>query len=270
MRLLRWVLPLLLAFPAFAQTFTGATVKTVDASRGMREPVAAARTPWVAWTVPTSRSSIRCSWSEGTGTRCGGCSLEGRGLSIDDDAVGTQRTTTMLLAARVTDGRIGRMRAFDAECPIAAAGASVTLLTGVTAEASLDFLVQSTRESEDDELLAVLSLHDHPKVVPALIELARNDPSTHVRRGAIFWLSQKAGVRAAAELRHAVDHDPMDEVREHAVFAISQLPHDRAVPMLIDLVNTHKSRKVRERAMFWLAQTDDPRALDLIESILTR
>jgi hypothetical protein len=265
---LRWALTLLFAFPAFAQTFTGAAVKTVDASRGLREAVAAAHTTWVAWTVPTSGLSICCSWNDGTSNRCGGCSLEGRGLSIDDDADATRRTTTMLLAARIEDGRIQRMRAFDAECPIAARGASITLFTGVTAEASVDFLVKSTRDSQDDELLAMLSMHDHPKVVPALIALARNDPSTKVRRGAIFWLGQKAGVKAAAELRHAVDNDPQDEVRQHAVFAISQLPRDRAVPMLIDLVKTHKSRKVRERAMFWLAQTEDPRAMDLIESIL--
>ncbi|HEX2832818.1 MAG TPA: HEAT repeat domain-containing protein [Thermoanaerobaculia bacterium] len=267
MRLRTWLVSLLFTLPALAQTFTGTTVKSVDASRGLREAVTAAGTKWVAWTAPTSEVSICCSGNRGG---CGNCSLEGNGMMIGDIDGVSRRTSTMLLAARIERGHIAKLRLFDANCPIAANGASITVLNNVTPEASIHYLVQATRDSDDDELLAALSLHEHPSVVPALIELARNDPSRKVRRGAIFWLGQKAGEKAAGELRRAVDNDPDDEVREHAVFAISQLPRDRAVPMLIDLVKTHKRPKVRERAIFWLAQTGDPRALELIEQILTR
>lgn len=268
MRLRTWLVSLLFTLPALAQNFTGTTVKSVDASRGMREAVAAAGTKWVAWTAPTSETSICCSGNRGG---CAGCSLEGQhGMMIGEVDGVSRRTTTMLLAARIDHGHIGKIRLFDANCSVSANGASIAVLNNVTPEASIHYLVQETRDSDDDELLAALSLHEHPNVVPALIDLARNDPSTKVRRGAIFWLGQKAGEKAAGELRRAVDNDPNDEVREHAVFAISQLPRDRAVPMLIDLVKTHKRPKVRERAIFWLAQTGDPRALDLIEKILTR
>jgi hypothetical protein len=267
MRLRTWIVSLLLTLPALAQTFTGTNVKPVDASRGMREAIAAAGTKWVAWTVPTSETSICCSGNRGG---CSGCSLEGNGLMIGTVDGVSRRTTTMLIAARIERGHIDRIRLFDANCPVSANGTSIAVLNGVTPEASIRYLVQETRDSDDDELLPALSLHEHPNAVPALIDLVRHDPSTNVRRGAIFWLGQKAGDKAAGELRHAVDNDPNDDVREHAVFAISQLPRDRAVPMLIDLVKTHKRARVRERAIFWLAQTGDPRALDLIEQILTK
>ncbi|HEX7830797.1 MAG TPA: HEAT repeat domain-containing protein [Thermoanaerobaculia bacterium] len=272
MRLRSWIVTLLLTFPALAQTFTGANVKTVDASRGMREAVAAARTTWVAWTIPTKEVTICCNWNDAKrNSCCGGCSLEGRGMMIGDSDTITRRTTTMLLALRLEKGRATKVRMFDPSCAVSAPGANITILEGVTPEASVDYFVKAARDADhDDEMLAVLSMHEHPKVVPALIDFARNDPSTKIRRGALFWLGQKAGEKAAGELRHAVDHDPQDEVREHAVFAISQLPREKSVPMLIDLVKNHKSRRVRERAMFWLAETGDPRALELIEKILTK
>jgi hypothetical protein len=271
MRLRTWVVSLLLTLPALAQTFTGANVKTVDASRGMREAIAAAHTKWVAWTVPTNEVTICCSWNDhGSGNCCGGCSLEHKGMTIGDSDRITRRTTTLLIAARMEAGHIDEVRMFDPSCPVSAPNASISLLTGVTPIASLEYLKQSIHDSTDEDLLVVVSMHDHPNVVPMLIQLARNDPSTRIRRSAIFWLGQKAGAKAAAELRYAVDHDPQDEVREHAVFAISQLPREKSVPMLIDLVKTHKSRKVRERAMFWLAESGDPRALELMEQILTK
>ena len=176
----------------------------------------------------------------------------------------------LILAVRLDGDAVEDVRFFDPVCNPDFDGLKLEMRT-MTPEASIDFLVSHLRTADDpEELVTAIALHEHDKVVPTLIPLARSDKSTEVRRQAIFWLGQKAGVKAAAELRRAVDDDPNESVKEHAVFAISQLPQDRAVPMLIELVKTHKSRRVRERAMFWLAQTEDPRALDLIESILQR
>jgi hypothetical protein len=199
---------------------------------------------WIAWRVP-SRNSVHVN-----GNYCSSGQL--------------------LLAARMDKAVVEDIRFFDPVCNPDFDGLKLEMRE-MTPEASIDFLVSHLRGAEDpEELVTAIALHEHEKVVPTLIPLARNDENSRVRRQAIFWLGQKAGSKAAAELRRAVDEDPNDEVREHAVFAISQLPNDRAVPMLIDLVKTHKSRRVRERAMFWLAQTEDPRALDLIESILVQ
>jgi hypothetical protein len=201
---------------------------------------------WIGWRIPT-RGSTRVSWN-------------GHQQCVSSGAT--------VLALRIERDQIDDVRFFDAVCDPGFDGLKIEMRT-MAPEASIDYLVSHLDEASDpDEVVTAIALHDHEKVVPTLIPLARNSRHREVRRQALFWLGQQAGAKAAAELRHAVDNDPDEDVRQHAVFAISQLPSDRAVPLLVELVKTHKSRKVREKAMFWLAQTDDPRALDLIESIL--
>ena len=265
----------------FAQNIENATVQRTDATRGVGAAIAAisSATPtWFAWTAPIRGHSI-CCW-EGSGKSkgcCGRCKLDGgNGFSISDEdeddgpvAIGVR--SEMLLVARVEHGKVRNVRLFSASCGLDGQGKTIHLLTNVSPESSIDSLLAQIRNADrEGQLLAALSLHDHPRVVPALIDLARHDPDKEVRRHAIFWLGQKAGTKVAGELRRAIDEDPDEDVKQHAVFAISQLPRERSVPLLIDLIKTHKNRAVRERAMFWLAQTDDPRALDLIEGILMK
>jgi hypothetical protein len=210
---------------------------------------------WFGWKVPIRGHSICCNR----------CSLDSnRGFSINGDE-DLSTSSEMLIAVRVEGGKIRKLRLFDGSCKVD----KVQMLTNISTEDSVDYLLsQIPNADREGELMAALSMHDHPRVVPALIQLARHDPESETRRHAIFWLGQKAGEKVAGELRRAVDEDPDDDVKQHAVFAISQLPRERSVPLLIELVKTHKNRNVRERAMFWLAQTGDPRAIDLIESIL--
>jgi hypothetical protein len=254
--------------------FENATVRSTDATAGVAATISSigSATPtWFAWTAPIRGASI-CCWQ---GKQCcGRCALEGgNGFSINDEVGddGPIAIGEMLVVVRVEAGKVRRVRLFNASCGVDGQGKTIRLLTNVTPDASIDYLLSQVRNADrEGELLAALSLHESPRIVPALLALARNDPDKEVRRHAIFWLGQKAGVKVAGELRRAVDEDPDQDVKEHAVFAISQLPQERSVPLLIDLVKTHKNLKVRERAMFWLAQTDDQRALDLIESILVK
>jgi hypothetical protein len=262
-----------------AQNIENATLTSTDASQGVGAAVAfIARSgpSWVAWTVPIEGDSI-CCWNRRGASNdcCGRCTLDGgEGMSInrhEDKAGEPHATGEMLLMLRVSEGRVRRVRYFSTTCPVDGQGNSVHLLTNVSPESSIEYLRTEISTADDDgNVIAAISLHRNPKAIPLLIDLARHDPAHDVRRNAIFWLGQKAGVKAASELRRAVDEDPDDDVRQHAVFAISQLPAERAVPMLIELVKTHKSRDVRKRAMFWLAQSEDPRALQLIEEILVR
>ncbi len=201
---------------------------------------------WIAWRIPSRSNTVSGhGWIE--------CS-----------------SGQLVMAVNVNGDRIEDIRFFDPVCNPGFDGLELQQQTK-SGEQSIDWLLSHLDTADDrDEVVTAIALHDHEKVVPALIPLARNHRDSDVRRQAIFWLGQKAGTKAAAELRRSVDDDPDDRVKEHAVFAISQLPRDRAVPMLIELVKTHKSARVRQRAMFWLAQTGDQRALDLIESILAR
>jgi hypothetical protein len=254
---------LLFSLSAFAQNFQKITVREIDASGGVAN--AMARLPrgeavWAAWTVPTAGHSISCDR----------CTLDGnRGnYSISDDD-GMPFTTKMLIVTRLEQGKVRRVRFFNTTCPIEGNGETVYVLTNASPDSSIDFLRGSLNDADrEGQIIAAISLHEGPRVVPMLIDLARHDASTKVRRDALFWLGQKAGEKAAGELRRAIDEDPNEDVKEQAVFAISQLPANRSVPLLIDLVKTHKNRAVRKRAMFWLAQTNDPRALDTIQEIL--
>lgn len=233
---------LLIAIPACAQSNPLGNPLNRAAAEGAKT---------IAWKIKTEPVSICC------------CDDSQSWTSYGDDS-GRNEYTTIIVLAQLEGGRVTKLRMKEPNCPVKA-----DRLVTATNDESLDFLLgQLGNADREGNFLAVVSMHDHPRVVPELIRLARNDRSEDVRKHALFWLGQKAGEKAAGELQRAIDEDPNDEVRQHAVFAVSQLPKERSVPILVNLVKTHKSREVRKRAMFWLTQTGDPRALDLIEEIL--
>lgn len=205
----------------------------------------------MAWKIETEGVSICC------------CEDDGQSWTSYGDRSRIEYTN-VIVVAELNGRRVTKLRMKEPSCPV-----KVERLVTATNDESLSFLLEHLRDADrEGKFLPVIAMHDHPRVVPELIRLARTDPHEDVRKQALFWLGQKAGDKAAGELRRAVDEDPDDDVRQHAVFAISQLPKERAVPILVNLVKTHKSARVRKRAMFWLTQTGDRRALDLIEEIL--
>lgn len=220
------------------------------AANPLKDAVAQGATT-IAWKIHTQCVSMCC------------CRESGRTWTNDDNDGVEHRE--VILIAKLTSRKVTNLRMFEATCPLT----NLRLLPDVPAEASVDFLLEQLRGADDaEEFVSPIAMHDLPRVIPELITLGRKHKSTDVRRQAIFWLGQRAGEKAAGELRRVVDEDPEDAVREHAVFAISQLPAERGIPLLIELVKTHKRPAIRKRAMFWLAQTGDQRAMDLIEEIL--
>jgi hypothetical protein len=225
------------------------TASSVLAQNRLREAVASG-SPKVAWRIETHGVSVCCcddrrNWTMNRGD-------------------GRIEYRELILVASLSGNRITKLRMVEPNCPLK----DVRVLENVTPDESIDFLKEQLGRDRDGQFVAALSMHDQPRVIPELITLARRHEDSDVRRHALFWLGQRAGEKAAGELRRAVDEDPEDDVREHAVFAISQLPAERSVPILTDLVKNHKSPGIRKKAMFWLTQTGDPRALDLIEEIL--
>ncbi|MGZ5473471.1 MAG: HEAT repeat domain-containing protein [Thermoanaerobaculia bacterium] len=241
MRRLIAVFFLLIAVPACAPVEAAANPLRQAVAEGAKS---------MAWKISTEGVSICCCDDGNTWTNHG-----------DRTRI---EYTHVIVVAEMDGRRVAKLRMKEPTCPV-----KVERLLTATNDESLDFLLEHLPDADrEGELLSVIAMHDHPRVVPELIHLARNGAHQDVRKHALFWLGQKAGEKAAGELRRAVDEDPNDEVKQHAVFAISQLPKERSVPILVNLVKTHKSAKVRKRAMFWLAQTGDQRALDLIEEIL--
>ena len=129
---------------------------------------------------------------------------------------------------------------------------------------------QSASPRLREKAVFAMSQSKEPGAVDELINLAKHDPTAHVRGQALFWLAQRAGKKAAGAVREALDDDPDEGVREKAVFAVSQLPNEQSVPMLIELMKTHRDGNVRKKAAFWLGQKHDPRALAAIEEVLRK
>jgi hypothetical protein len=173
---------------------------------------------------------------------------------------------------RVEDGMVGKIQIASPECPLDLGGLTMHWLSNVTAAASLDWLATfatgtAPRRLAGNAVLAT-ALHGDASVVERLITMARDGRDRGVRSSALFWLSQRAGERAAGVITSAIDNDPDTQVKRQAVFALSQLPRDQGVPRLIDVARTNKNPEVRRQAMFWLGQSQDPRALAFFEEIL--
>jgi hypothetical protein len=104
--------------------------------------------------------------------------------------------------------------------------------------------------------------------VSALIDLAKHDPETEIRKEAIFWLGQRASAAAVATLAEVIASPEVLEVKKHAVFALSQLPGEKGTPMLLEIARKNPSPALRKTAIFWLGESGDPRALQFFEEVL--
>jgi hypothetical protein len=272
-----------------------ARVDTRSAAGGLepafRSAVAAARGPaWIGYEVPTEGHHRMCCGdsTDPVGLECPGCRLEGRGgfrVSGDRDH-GSDRTVslegdeTILVLFRAEQGRLDRIRTYSAGCALDAGGLPVVWLTDVRPGESvrlLRSLVASGPSGASEEkggrrveepALAALAFHADPSALEALIALARQDASGHVRGQALFWLAQRAGSKVAGVITRAIEDDPETDVKKRAVFALSQLPHDEGVPLLIDTARKNRNPAVRKQAMFWLGQSNDPRAIAFFEEVL--
>ena len=92
-------------------------------------------------------------------------------------------------------------------------------------------------------------------VVPALLDVARNDPSDDVRGDAIFWLGSSRAEAAVPALDSVIFQSKDDEVRKKAIFAISQQRKDLARQTLQRVAQDERMpEEIRGDAIFWLGQ----------------
>jgi hypothetical protein len=282
------------AFAATADALphlANARVETRPAAGGLepafRSAVAAAHAPaWIGYEVPTEGRRQMCCWdsTDSVGLECPGCRLEGRGgfrVSGDRDhrsdrTLSLEGDETILVLFRAEQGRLERIRTYSAGCALDAGGLRVVWLTDVRPAESVKLLRSLAASGASEEkgrrveepALAALAFHADPSALEALIGLARQDASGHVRGQALFWLAQRAGSKVAGVITRAIEDDPETDVKKRAVFALSQLPHDEGVPLLIDTARKNRNPAVRKQAMFWLGQSNDPRALAFFEEVL--
>jgi HEAT repeat protein len=212
-----------------------------------------------------------------------GYSVRGRDRSGGDgcwDGRNGRRTTPVKLEGssdlfvlfRVENRAVGRVQIASPDCALDLGGLTLHWLTNVSATASLDWLSTFTRGDAPQKVasgaIVAIALHGDGAAVDRLLAIARDGKDRQTRSNALFWISQRAGDRAAGAITDAIDKDPDTEVKRQAVFALSQLPRNEAVPRLIDVARNNRNLEVRKRAMFWLGQSQDPRALAFFEDVL--
>lgn len=225
---------------------------------------------WVGYAMPAAKpGSNSCCWND----HSYGCSLEGsRGVSTIDSAKSTpsravklEGSTEIAVLVRVNGGQAEKISVFSIDCELDAGGLPFVWLTGVGTGESAAFL----EASEPKGALVALAMQGGKEAETSLIRLARESQTSHRRGEALFWLAQRASVKAVGAISEAIENDPDTDVKKRAVFALSQLPKDEGVPKLIEVARANRNPAVRKQAFFWLGQSNDPRAFRFLEETLT-
>ena len=222
------------------------------------------RDGWVSWQVPAVDGAPNwccfSSWSDRDPSRMS-CRLD-RGLDGYGVHDGDATTDTVKVYAHASGGKIDRLQALSATCPVETK-TPVQPLGDVTLEDSVRWLEVQARQDGADALtdrsigesaLAALALHRGELARDGMAGFAR-DPRAETRKRAVFWLAMVRGEEGADITSSVMFGDQVAEVREHAAFALAQSDSPRVAADLIRLGNTDESREVRGKAWFWLAQT---------------
>ncbi len=250
--------------------------------RTFRGLVAAQTEPaWIGYAVPIiAGDRTMCCYGHGWITSCGlepsdtRTRIQDQSRTANAGPVRLEGPESMIVLFRVEDKTVQKIRTFTPDCELDAGGRTIHWLEGVAPADSVALLASlvSRDEQKRDRMtngaLAAISMHRDPSADSTLIRLARQDASPKVRGEAIFWVAQKAGQKAAAEITAAIEQDPDTDVKKRAVFALSQLPKDEGVPLLIQVARNNKNPAVRKQAMFWLGQSHDARALEFFAEVL--
>jgi hypothetical protein len=177
----------------------------------------------------------------------------------------------LFILFRVQDRVVQRIQFAQPDCSLDIGGLTLHWLANVSAPASLDWLTTFTSGNTQrvaNNAVVAIALHGDTAAVDRLIAIAKDGRDRQSRSQALFWLSQRAGDRAAGTITEAIERDPDTQVKRQAVFALSQLPRGEGVTRLIDVAKNNRNPAVRKQAMFWLGQSHDPRALAFFEEVL--
>jgi len=226
----------------------------------------AQRDGWVAYQVPkvADGGMACCFQTRGKHVQQSGCDLEGNNWGNSDDQRPPQGTSDALdVYLRVSHGKVDKVRAFSASCPVRDAD-KVRWLDDVAPQASVAFLAAATAATPSEDIfdaeLAALAMHADPAATPALRDLSGQSHPHKVREQALFWLGQMRGAEGAQVVEHAATTDADPELRAHAVFVLSETHGVDGYAAIHRIALSDASGHVREQALFWMAQTGDARA----------
>lgn len=230
---------------------------------------------WAAYRVPQIAGvDGPCCYSvRGDDTRKG-CDLDQRSWSFDvdqiDPAVAADGTLAVYL--EVEHGRVERVRAVAASCPVHTANTVrwIESVDPATSVAMLSSLLDRKVGDADDHGLIALAHHADASAMRALAERAKPSHPLEERQQALFWVGQLRGAEGADVIERYATTDADPELRSKAIFALSQSKAPKAYAHILKIAHNDSDEEVRGEAYFWLAQMDDPRAKDdIIASLKT-
>ena len=228
---------------------------------------------WVAYRVPMIAGvDPPCCYSvyDGTATKKG-CDLDGRSWSFatdHDPAAAPEGTLAMYF--RVEHGRVERVRAVAASCPVRTESKvrwidSIDPANSVAMLSSL--LDRNTADTEDDDLVA-LAYHADAAATGALTARVERSHSFKEREQALFWLGLTRGAEGANVVEHYATISADPKLRAKAIFALTQSKVPGVYAHILTMAHNDPAEDVRAQAFFWLVHMDDAHAKDDIMASL--
>ena len=229
---------------------------------------------WVAYRVPMlAGADGPCCYSVRKGaTTTKGCNLDQRSWSFNSDHVTPAAAAggTLAVYLKVERGRVERVRAVGAACPVQTASTIrwVDPVEPTNSVAMLLSLLDRKAGDAQDHGLMALAYHAEPAAMRALTARAEPSHSFKEREQALFWLGQIRGAEGADVIARYATSDPDPKLRAKAIFALAQSNAPGAYTDILKVSRSDAVEDVRGEALFWLAQMDDPRAKDDIMASL--
>jgi HEAT repeat protein len=224
---------------------------------------------WVAYHVPMAADvGEPCCFSSwrGKSPKAAGCDLDGRNWSFgsDDEHRTAADDATLAMYVRIEHGKIERVRAVAAACPVKSAG-EIRWIENVDPVQSVNLLsrwIEDAKGAKDrgDYALPALAYHAEASATRALAALAAPSHARDSREQALFWLGQARGAEGADIVERFATTDEDPELRAEAIFALSQSHATDPYARIHAMALNDPSSEVRSQAMFWMAQMKDDRA----------
>jgi len=217
---------------------------------------------WVSWQADAVEDAPdMCCWigMKGDAASRSACKLDGQrgNLGNRDNA----KTDAVRVYARVEGGKVERLRALSASCPVETV-TPIRDLGEVEADDGARWLIAHSRRADEmknedsqDNVITAIAMHRGEIAYNGLATIARGDDRPGSRKSAIFWLAKARGAAGADLVAQLMFGDREPDVRRHAAFAITESKSPRIAQDLIRLGNTDKNGEVRSQAWFWLAET---------------
>ena len=239
-----------------------AQLETRALSGSLESAMRASEPTWFGYAIATVQRN---------GNESCNCRLEDTNWS-ETKQVKLEGSREGFLLYRVVNNQVEKIRLTAPGCSLDAGGRRFVWLSGVSANASLDYLEKLAASDHAKDLadrgIFAIAQHDSPRADDLLQKFAQSGSSMHVREQAVFWMGASRGARGAQMLKDILARDSDDKIREKAVFALSINPQPDSMNFLIETAEHDASSHVRGQALFWLAQKAGKRAASTIENAI--